>query len=714
MNIPNVGPIPTDTIAVLTHGFNKVTKTWKRDGTIAAFDDAKYYRLERLPVDCIEALSALLTELAGQPNSCLIRGTFVGDAVAAPRDAEQFKPGFVRKALDYFDDQPLHTVMIDVDGYHPFAWDPLTHPLESIEEFITTQLPPEWHDHAYHWHLSSSFGHPSKVDGGLRVHLWFWLARPLTSAQLKAFAVATKLPADTALFNPVQAHFTANAYLEPGVTDPIAKRSGFVPGIRAVQLEVTDAILTAAASAGGSGQTLLDIASADPIAIRLNELGLVKSKTRDGFNIECPFDDDHSGPSAESSTQYRLPHTNGHSLGQFICLHAHCADHPRQAFLERLGLVNTLDDFDDLSQLPEVIKAATEATTAAQLKADRFKLETTAEFVVRRKATWLIKGVLPRANFGVFYGASGSGKSFFVFGMAAAIARGIDWRGHKTTKARVLWIAAEGQEDMRKRAYGYCMKEGIKPEDLDMMFISNAPNLLEITDVKLLIAEIRKHGEFDLIVIDTLAQVMAGGNENSGEDMGKVMGYCKEITRQTGAMVAPVHHSGKDESRGARGWSGLRAACDFEFEVLRAGEDRLAVVTKMKGGADGGEFGFRLETLIVGQDDDGDDETTCVVQFTDGSRQAMTVAAGPKGDIGKDLLAKAASLLDFGDGVLTRNELVNAVVATRPMESDGRDQRKTSVSKALNSLIKSGLLLQSAAGMITLPNKPSVQNNANT
>ena len=57
MNIPNVGPIPTDTIAVLTHGFNKVTKTWKRDGTIAAFDDAKYYRLERIPVDGIGLLN---------------------------------------------------------------------------------------------------------------------------------------------------------------------------------------------------------------------------------------------------------------------------------------------------------------------------------------------------------------------------------------------------------------------------------------------------------------------------------------------------------------------------------------------------------------------------------------------------------------------------------------------------------------------------------
>jgi RecA-family ATPase len=107
-----------------------------------------------------------------------------------------------------------------------------------------------------------------------------------------------------------------------------------------------------------------------------------------------------------------------------------------------------------------------------------------------------------------------------------------------------------------------------------MQFIANAPNLMEVADVKTLIRKIKEAGEFDLIVIDTLAQVMPGGNENSGEDMGRVMGRCLEITRQTGAMVGAVHHSGKDETRGARGWSGLRAACDFEFEVIRAGEDQ--------------------------------------------------------------------------------------------------------------------------------------------
>ena len=83
----------------------------------------------------------------------------------------------------------------------------------------------------------------------------------------------------------------------------------------------------------------------------------------------------------------------------------------------------------------------------------------------------------------------------------------------------------------------------------------------------------------------------------------------------------------------------------------------------------------------------------------------MAAAAGPKGDIGKDLLGKAEGLLVLVGRVLTRNELVNAVLAARPSTPADRDQRKTSVTKALNALIKAGHLLQSNAGLITMPVK---------
>jgi hypothetical protein len=385
-------------------------------------------------------------------------------------------------------------------------------------------------------------------------------------------------------------------------------------------------------------------------------------------------------------------------------------EHCQKAKPKAVTKDSVMADFQDLSADPEVA-AQTKKSEEARAKAeDRFKLETATEFVVRRKASWIIKGVIPNANLGVVYGASGSGKSFFAFEMAAAIARGIEWRGHKTVKSKVCWVAAEGQEDMRKRVAGYCMHHGINPSELtNLYFVANAPNLMDVADARALVKQIRVQGDFDLVVIDTLAQVMAGGNENSGEDMGKVLGHCKEITRLTGAMVELIHHSGKDESRGARGWSGLRAACDFEFEVIRADEDRVATITKMKGGADGGEFGFRLQTISVGVDDDGDMETTCVVAFTDSSRASVATTKGPSGARHKLVVKEATRLIELAGSGVTFSEIVEVVWPQYPRgDETKRDQRKTNAGRDLRDVIAAGHLAQNDDGVVSLPDAGGV------
>ena len=380
-------------------------------------------------------------------------------------------------------------------------------------------------------------------------------------------------------------------------------------------------------------------------------------------------------------------------------------EHCQKAKPKAVTKDSVMADFDDLSTDPEVA-ARTKKSEEAKAKAeDRFKLETTEEFIVRRKASWIIKNVIPNANLGVIYGASGSGKSFFAFEMAAAIARGIAWRGNKTVKSKVCWVAAEGQEDMRKRVAGYCMHHKIDPKELaNLYFVANAPNMMELTDARSLVKQIRVQGHFDLVVMDTLAQVMPGGNENSGDDMGKVLGHCKEITRLTGAMVELIHHSGKDESRGARGWSGLRAAADFEMEIIRSDNDRVATVTKMKGGEDGGEYGFKLETVTVGMDDDGDVETTCVVVYTDSSRASVAVTKGPSGAKHKLILKEATRLIELAGSGVTFSEVVEVVWPQYPRgDENKRDQRKSNAGRDLRDVIAAGHLVQNDAGVVSFP-----------
>ena len=128
------------------------------------------------------------------------------------------------------------------------------------------------------------------------------------------------------------------------------------------------------------------------------------------------------------------------------------------------------------------------------------------------------------------------------------------------------------------------------------------------------------------MVVDTLSRALAGGNENSSEDMGALVQNMDAIRAETGACVLFIHHTGKDQARGARGWSGLRAAIDTEIEVVadeRAGI-ATATVVKQRDMPKGSAFGFRLETVVLGRNRHGEDVTTCVVEPTglDASRPA--------------------------------------------------------------------------------------------
>jgi hypothetical protein len=137
-------------------------------------------------------------------------------------------------------------------------------------------------------------------------------------------------------------------------------------------------------------------------------------------------------------------------------------------------------------------------------------------------------------------------------------------------------------------------------------------------------------GRADLIVIDTLAQVTPGANENASEDLGKALDQCAGIHRATGATVLLVHHSGKDASKGARGWSGVRAAADAELEVER-GAGRVLRTTKQKDGDDNGEWGFELEVVNIGVDEDGDPITSCIVKETEVNKaKAVMKKLGPR------------------------------------------------------------------------------------
>lgn len=326
-----------------------------------------------------------------------------------------------------------------------------------------------------------------------------------------------------------------------------------------------------------------------------------------------------------------------------------------------------------------------EAEEQAETKPPRFVFEPVHTFSSANALPWIIKGVLPKAGLGVVYGASGSGKSFAVLDMGMAIARGVDWRGKRVKQGRVAYIAAEGADGFRKRLAAYAQHQGVDLTTVPMTVLNAAPNLLEKQDAVDVAKGVKASGGADLIVIDTFAQTTPGANENAGEDVGKALGYCKRIHEVTGAMVLLVHHSGKDATKGARGWSGLRAAADAEIEVVREGEARMLRLTKSKDGEDGLAWGFKLDVVQIGVDEDLDPITSCVVVEADipvGGVSDRKLGAIEKvvNDVIQEIAISQTAGIEVGPVIAEAVKRLDA-------PTDGkRDTRKTRVRRALENL----------------------------
>ncbi len=303
---------------------------------------------------------------------------------------------------------------------------------------------------------------------------------------------------------------------------------------------------------------------------------------------------------------------------------------------------------------------------------------------------WLIKGVLPKAELGVLFGASGSGKTFVALDLAFSIARGKAWRERRTTRGRVVIIAAEGAGGIGKRAEAYARYHDFDLRGVDLHVIPAAPNFLDNDDISEVMAEINNIGPIDVVIIDTFAQVTPGANENTSEDMGRALANLKLLHGATGAMNLVVAHAGKDLSKGVRGWSGLKAAADVQIEVIRhENGEREIVLEKMKDGEDGIRWPFRLEVVDVGIDNDGDIITSCVAVPAELQAKVEEERLGLKrrGRVENHVLE--IMTLFGSDSIVSAIELIDRAVAALQAPEDGkRDTRRQSVTRAIQALSK--------------------------
>ncbi|AJX81793.1 hypothetical protein BG97_3219 [Burkholderia pseudomallei 7894] len=340
----------------------------------------------------------------------------------------------------------------------------------------------------------------------------------------------------------------------------------------------------------------------------------------------------------------------------------------------------------------------TDLLRAARTPPMRYRLQSADDLLSAPPLRWMVQGVLPASGFGAVYGPSGSGKSFLVLDLCAAIADGSEWFARRVNAAPVTYVCLEGEAGLGKRAKAWSIRQRHNlPARL--RFVTQPLDLRQPEDVADLCAAVLAAGGRDgLLVIDTLNRAAPGTDENSSVDMGQLIEACKEAQRRLGGMVLLVHHTGKDGAKGLRGHSSLYAALDAAIEVSRNDARREWSVAKSKDDADGGRQAFVLRVVELGDDEHGEPITSCVVEPDENAEEVRRVKLPQGGNqrIALDALAEPLrQSRDFGKGDAPPNHpcleieaAVRLVASSLTCESRKRNERARA---AVTTLVANGV-----------------------
>jgi hypothetical protein len=233
---------------------------------------------------------------------------------------------------------------------------------------------------------------------------------------------------------------------------------------------------------------------------------------------------------------------------------------------------------------------------------------------------WLVKGIIPETGVGTVFGQSGTFKSFLALDLMAHVANGQPWFARRVKAAPAVYVPFEGQGGIPKRVAAWQLARQHQEHDVttNMRFITDPMNLRQQADRDKLVTTLTENGwAGGILCIDTLAQAGSGIDENTSQGMGEMVAIFQELQKRLGGIVLVIHHSGKSEKAGMRGWSGLLGSLDFAIRCWRDDEwiwyEGQFVLDKVKDGEAGLSFDFSMVRITIGHDEDGEPVTSLTV-----------------------------------------------------------------------------------------------------
>jgi hypothetical protein len=183
---------------------------------------------------------------------------------------------------------------------------------------------------------------------------------------------------------------------------------------------------------------------------------------------------------------------------------------------------------------------------------------------------------VPDGGLGVLFAPPETLKTFFALGLAFSVATGADFHGFGVTRrGPVVYVAAEGSSGIPVRVTA--LKHSNEFFGLaGIYFLTEPVQLLDGPSVATFCRSLEVMAEKPaLVIFDTLHRCLAGGDENSSQDVGRAIQAFDRIRRDTGAAVLAIHHTSMNGER-ERGSTSLRGAADCMISLKRE-QDRVTV-----------------------------------------------------------------------------------------------------------------------------------------
>lgn len=221
-----------------------------------------------------------------------------------------------------------------------------------------------------------------------------------------------------------------------------------------------------------------------------------------------------------------------------------------------------------------------ESVTEALERRIRSRLYSVADLDKLPRPEWLVEGLFFQSTLGVIYGRPASGKSLYALDLACSVAAGIPFHGRPTKQCSVVYVAAEGSSGYQKRIAAWSAAHG--HPDLSRLHILAYPvSMLDGYSAQIL-ANIGTELGAGLVVLDTLARTMPGGDENGPKDMGRYVEAADRIKERTEATVLILHHEPRAGGN-PRGHSSLDGAADTVVHITKASDMVTATMADPEG-----------------------------------------------------------------------------------------------------------------------------------